>query len=812
MATANKPTFQPFVPATESRPEFTARALILGALFGVLFGAVTVYVGLRAGLTVAASIPISVLSISILRAFGRASILENNIVQTTGNAGQSIASGVIFTLPALIFLGFDLESTRIFALALFGGWLGVLFMIPLRRQLIVDEHGTLPYPEGTACADVLMAGERGGSFASRVFLGLGLGAFYTLFQNENLFGLFPSTPNKSFDLGEQHLLKGGAIRADVTPEYLGVGYIIGIRVAAVMLAGGVFSWLVLMPAIYFFGSHLATPLYPGTVPIHDMSPSDLWRTYVRPMGAGAVACSGLITLLRTAPTILAALAEGFKSIGKSKGNEDLSSRGAAEGPAFSTTPPRTEHDLPWSVVIGGSVLLVILLWVFLQFKPVPGAQVGALANLAASFLVVVFGFLFVTVSARIVGIVGSSASPVSGMTIATLMATAAIFLVRGWTAPAFGALAITIGGIVCIAASNAGDTAQDLKTGYMIGATPWKQQLAIMIGVIISVFSIGMTLNAMNKGLESFQHMPKPIAISLSALPDGVQNQGNFTRDRIHLAENPGAPSSTPEAAKVGSQDAHEITNARSYILLNAIGSTTLADGKYLYNPVTGNIEVQWTQGIGSEKAAAPQGRLMATVINGILSRKLPWSLVLLGVALVIMVELLGVRSLTLAVGAYLSIGTTLAIFVGGVMRWMVDRAVQKQYERDSHTELQASLELWNHDRDAWLAQHPDFNPTNPTHLDAATGLPDRSFCLRDPEIESEISSGSLFASGLIAAGGIVGLLGVAVKLYEAATDKAIPRFSEHNPLFHDWVSVIMFGLLAYSLYYFARKPLENEK
>ncbi len=699
--TTTKPSFQPFVSAAESRPEFTVRALLLGALFGILFGAVTVYVGLRAGLTVAASIPISVLSISILRAFGRASILENNIVQTTGNAGQSIASGVIFTLPALIFLGFDLESTRIFALALFGGWLGVLFMIPLRRQLIVEEHGTLTYPEGTACADVLMAGERGGTFASRVFLGLGLGGLYTLFQNENLFSLFPSTPNYSPDLGEQHLLRGGAIRADVTPEYLGVGYIIGMRVAAVMLAGGVFSWLVLMPAIYFFGSHLAAPLYPGTTLIKDMSPSQLWSTYVRPMGAGAVACSGLITLLRTAPTILAALGEGFRSIVKSKSGEDTSgtSGGASDAPA------RTERDLPWSVVIGGSVLLVFLLWVFLQFKPVPGAQVGAFANLAAAFLVVLFGFLFVTVSARIVGIVGSSASPVSGMTIATLMATAAIFLVKGWTAPAFGALAITIGGIVCIAAANAGDTAQDLKTGFLIGATPWKQQLAIMIGVIVSVLSIGITLNAMNKGLESFQRMPRPIALNLSELPDGVQNQGRFTRSHIALTD---SSTSSPT----------ELNNVGSYILLNAIGSSTLADGKYLYNPATGTIEVQWTQGIGSEKAAAPQGRLMATVINGILSRKLPWSLVLLGVALVIMVEMLGIRSLTLAVGAYLSIGTTLAIFVGGVMRWMVDRAAEKQYESGAEAELQASLELWQRDSEQWLAQHPDFNPANPAHLD----------------------------------------------------------------------------------------------
>ncbi|MEG9437725.1 oligopeptide transporter, OPT family [Edaphobacter sp. HDX4] len=813
--TTTKPAFQSFVPATESRPEFTVRALLLGAVFGILFGAVTVYVGLRAGLTVAASIPISVLSISILRAFGRASILENNIVQTTGNAGQSIASGVIFTLPALIFLGFDLESTRIFALALFGGWLGVLFMIPLRRQLIVEEHGSLTYPEGTACADVLMAGERGGSFASRVFLGLGLGGLYTLFQNENLFSLFPSTPNYSPDLGTQHLLRGGAIRADVTPEYLGVGYIIGMRVAAVMLAGGVFSWLVLMPAIYFFGSHLSTPLYPGTTLIRDMSPSQLWSTYVRPMGAGAVACSGLITLLRTAPTILAALTEGVRSIGKNRAGKSVSSRperSEMEGSAASSTsaPPRTEHDLPWSVVIGGSVLLVVLLWVFLEFKPVPGAQVGALANLAAAFLVVLFGFLFVTVSARIVGIVGSSASPVSGMTIATLMATAAIFLVKGWTAPAFGALAITIGGIVCIAASNAGDTAQDLKTGYLIGATPWKQQLAIMIGVIISVLSIGMTLNAMNKGLESFQRMPKPIAISLSQLPDGVQNQGSFTRDRIHLS-NPGIPSSTAQANTPNSPESGgEITNARSYILLNAIGSSTLADGKYLYSPSTGQIEIQWTQGIGSEKAAAPQGRLMATVINGILSRKLPWSLVLLGVALVIMVELLGVRSLTLAVGAYLSIGTTLAIFVGGVIRWLVDRAAEKHYESDSESELQASLDLWLSDKDAWLAQHPDFNPADPSHLDKDTGLPARSICLRDPELESEISSGSLFASGLIAAGGIVGLMGVAIKLYESATDRTIPRFSSYNPLHHDWVSVLMFALLAWSLYHFARRPLEQ--
>ncbi len=785
---ASPSTFKPFVPASDDRPEFTLRALLLGAFFAVVFGAVTVYVGLRAGLTVAASIPISVLSISILRAFGKASILENNIVQTVGNAGQSIASGVIFTLPALIFLGFDLESTRIFALALFGGWLGVLFMIPLRRQLIVDEHATLIYPEGTACADVLVAGDRGGSSASRVFFGLGLGALYTLFQNENLFALWPSGPNYEPDLGAQHLLKGAAIRTDCTPEYLGVGYIIGIRVAAILFAGGVFSWLVMMPAIYFFGSRFNLPIYPGTTPIAQMDPSSLWRIYVRPMGAGAVAAAGLITLLRTAPTIVSALADGFRQMGKKSKDQVIEA----------STILRTAHDFPMSVVVGGSALLVVLMVAFLQFHPVPGAQVGFWANVSAALLVVVFGFLFVAVSARIVGIVGSSSSPVSGMTIATLMATTAIFLVRGWTAPAFGALAITIGGIVCIAASNAGDTSQDLKTGYLIGATPWKQQAAVMAGVIISVFSIGATLNGMNRGLESFQRMPQPIHVTAQMYADGVQNKGPFSRDTFQLTNKTGAKET--------------VTHGHNLTLLNAIGSTTLPDGKYLMEPETNQIVIQWTQGIGSEKAAAPQGKLMATVINGILSRKLPWGLVLLGVALVIVVELLGIRSLTFAVGAYLSIATTLAIFVGGVMRWMVDRAMLHHHANAAAAGYQASLALWHNDRDAFYVKHPDFDETNPEHIDPANGLPVPTSVTPPLDTESEVSPGSLYASGLIAAGGIVGLLGVGVKLYEAATDKTIPRFpvfySAHSPL-HDTTSVVAFLLLAFSLYYFARKPLE---
>jgi putative OPT family oligopeptide transporter len=725
------PEFQPYVSPGENRPEFTFRAILLGSLFGIIFGAVTVYVGLRAGLTVAASIPIAVLSISILRAFGRASILENNIVQTTGNAGQSIASGVIFTLPALVFLGFDLEYSRIFMLALIGGWLGVLFMIPLRRQLIVDEHANLPYPEGTACADVLIAGERGGSLASRVFLGLGLGGLYTLLQNKNLFSAWPGSPGFEPDFGPQHVLKGAAVNADATSEYLGVGYIIGPRVGGVIFAGGVFSWLVVMPLIYFFGKELGRPVYPGQVPIAQMGPSDLWATYIKPMGAGAVAAAGLITLFKTLPTILGALTAGFKTM--------------RPGSAAAAKPVRTENDLSMRVVLIGSLLIVALMFVFLEFKPVPGAFVGWAANLAAALLVIIFGFLFVTVSSRIVGLVGSSASPVSGMTIATLMATSAIFLVKGWTSPAFGALAITIGGVVCIAASNSGDTSQDLKTGYIIGATPRLQQIALMIGVVVSTVVIGFTLNLMNTGLEEFHAAQQ--AWDIDAPHPGVSIQSG--NDKL------------PDTIRVQAADKSTTNHQRSeYTILNAIGSSELQDGKYLYSPASHQIEVHWIQGIGSASAPAPQAKLMATVINGILSRKLPWGLVLLGVSLVIAIELLGIRSLTFAVGAYLPIGTTLPIFVGGVVRWLVDQAVKKAGDAS--------------------------------------------------EAESEISPGSLFASGLIAAGGIVGLVGVALKAYESTVGKGDILNLPHTFLDNNLVSVLAFAALAFALYYFARKPLNK--
>jgi putative OPT family oligopeptide transporter len=724
------PAFQPFVSPNETPREFTLRAVLLGSIFGIIFGAVTVYVGLRAGLTVAASIPIAVLSISILRVFGRSSILENIIVQTTGNAGQSIAAGVIFTLPALIFLGFDLEYWRIFVLALIGGFLGVLFMVPLRRELIVEEHGNLKFPEGTACADVLIAGEKGGSFASRVFFGLGLGALYTFFQNENLFGVWPGTPEFQPDFGPHHVMKGASIKADATPEYLGVGYIIGPKTAGVMVAGGVLSWLVLMPLIYFFGKEVGHPIYPGTVPVELMGPSDMWKTYIRPIGAGAVAAAGVIALLKTMPTIIGALTSGFKKM-----------RG---GVGAKVETIRTEKDFSMGTAMIGSAVLVVIMFIFLYFKPVPGAQVTLLQNLAASVLIVVFGFLFVTVSSRIVGLIGSSANPISGMTIATLMATSAIFLVEGWTTPAFGALAITIGGVVCIASAEAGDTSQDLKTGFLVGSTPRLQRFAFLIGIVVSTFAIGGTLQLMNTGAQEFRAAPQ--AWNLSAPHDGVAVQK--------------AAGLNEQFPVINADKTKTIHHKSEYVLLNALGSPELPDGKYLYSPQTGQIEVQWIPGIGSEKIAAPQARLMATVISGILSRKLPWGLVLLGVCIVITVELLGIRSLAFAVGAYLSIGTTLAIFTGGVMRWLVDAAVKK-----------------------------------------AGG---------DPEAEGDVSPGSLYASGLIAAGGIIGLLGVALKFYENFFNKENPIGIPHSIFYNNGVSVVAFAALAFSLYYFARKPLKK--
>ena len=725
-STAPPSEFRPYISTEETLKEFTLRAVILGALFGLLFGAVTVYVGLRAGLTVSASIPISVLSISILRAFGRSTILENNIVQTTGSAGESLAAGVMFTIPALIFLGFGSEFTfwRIFPLALLGGWLGVLFMVPLRRQLIVKEHGNLTFPEGTACADVLVSGERGGSFAGRVFWGLGLGGVYTFLMNT--VQAWTSQPE-----ARPEWFPGASFRAAITSEYLGVGYIIGSRVSGILFAGGIVSWLVIMPAIKFYGQLAnGVPIYPSTIPIPQMSPDQIWGTYIRPMGAGAVAAAGLITLLRTLPTIISALRAGLKDV-------------QAQGAGQSIATDRTEREVPMRTVLIGVVVIIVMMWVLLTFHPLKGAETHWYQNLFAGIFVTVFGFLFVTVAGRISGLLGNSSNPISGMSIATLMATCAIFLLAGWTAPNYQVLALMIGGVVCIAAAIAGATSQDLKTGYLVGSTPYWQQMGLLIGVTVSTLAIGTTLNLMNKGLEKY--IPQQINVNVQALPAGVKiERPTFTY------------------------------KDKTYTLLNSLGSHEVPDGEYLYDATSQRIEYQWAQGIGSDKAPAPQARLMATVISGILNQRLPWRLVLMGVALVIAVEILGVRSLAFATGSYLPLGTTAAMFAGGLLRLLVEATTKKKDE-------------------------------------------------------SEASPGALYASGLIAAGGVFGLLGIVINLLQDPEISnnvphwltAMLRLPWRPDLFafgpkllgplatSNLFGIIMFALLGASLFYFARKKLD---
>ena len=507
--------FQPYVPATDSMAEFTAKAIILGVLFGLLFGASTVYLGLRAGLTVSASIPIAVLAISVLKKLGGSTILENNIVQTIGSAGESVAGGVVFTVPALIFLLPDgpkyFNYTQITMLAFAGGILGVLMMVPLRRALIVKEHGVLPYPEGTACAQVLVAGERGGKLAGLVFGGLGIGALWkSLSWTFNLF-----RQDIGYSMPRTSQFPNATISVDISPEYLGVGYVIGPRIAGTMFAGGVLSWLMLLPLISLMGANMTTPLAPvhptlsnfnGTgVPylISQMSPGEIWRAYIRYIGAGAVLAAGLITLSRTLPTIVSSAREGLKGFG-------ASATGAQS---------RTERDIPMGIVLGGSLLLAIFLAVM------PGLPTQG--NILVSVLIVLFGFFFATVSSRITGLIGTSSNPISGMTIATLILTCLLFVSLGWTGDVYSPIAICVGAIVCIAAANAGNTSQDLKTGYILGATPLYQQIGLVIGVVTSAFVIGVTLLYLHENLGGIgsANLAAPQATLMSTIIRGLLNQ-----------------------------------------------------------------------------------------------------------------------------------------------------------------------------------------------------------------------------------------------------------------------------------------------
>ncbi|ODT90561.1 MAG: peptide transporter, partial [Sphingobacteriales bacterium SCN 48-20] len=497
--------FKPFVAPETKMAEFTLKSVITGAIFGIIFGAATVYLALKAGLTVSASIPIAVIAITLGRKFLKTTILENNIIQTTGSAGESIAAGVVFTLPGFLFLSSADSSSyfnyfTILILAICGGFLGTLMMIPLRRSLIVKEHATLPYPEGTACASVLKAGERGGDFAKTAFMGLGFAFLYAILQK--IFHVIAETPDYVTRQANK-FFPSARVSGEITPEYMGVGYIIGPKIGGVLVAGGVLSWLCLIPLLASLvdGHVVAAQLVklnllkdvnqaggssgwnPATGQFDDWSGA-IYSAYVRLIGAGAVAAGGFITLIKTIPTIVSSFKSSISSLKK----KDLTENVPVE------EVPRTDRDLSLRVVGIGSIALILLI-AFLPNTLIPGTSIGA--KLLLGVLIIIFGAFFVTVASRIVGLIGSSNSPISGMTIATLMGTCLIFLAVGWTGHIYEPMALVVGGMISIAAANAGATSQDLKTGYLVGATPKYQQIALFIGAIVSSVAIGSTIQVL---------------------------------------------------------------------------------------------------------------------------------------------------------------------------------------------------------------------------------------------------------------------------------------------------------------------------
>ena len=626
------PAYKPYVPPSQAPAELTARAVILGAILGIIFAASSVYLALKIGLTVSASIPIAVLAVAFFRTLGKSTILENNIVQTTGSAGESIAAGIVFTLPAILLMGYDLTISKVAVIAVIGGLLGVLMMIPLRRALIVKEHGNLPYPEGTACAEVLVAGDKGGLQARLLFQAFGLAFGYKfLMAGLKLWKEYPGRVSTFY--------KGASISAEVSPELLGVGYIIGPRIAGYLFAGGSLAYLVLIPAIKLFGSGLTQPIFAETKLIRDMSPGEIRAEFVFYIGAGAVASAGIIALLRALPTIVSAFRSGFQDLKRSVG--DLAGR------------VRTDVDLPIWVTIVGSLALALLLTVL--------PQVGV--NLLGAILIIIFGFFFVVVSSRITGEIGVSANPISGMTIAALIGTTTIFLLIGWTGVDHRVAALSIAGVIAVAAGNAGATSQDLKTGFLVGATPKRQQIAIMVGAVTSALAIGWTITLLNSTYTNV--VPERHAgVTLQAAPPGAADR-----------------------SVTGSGERMRHQGREWDVVRVNIPTQGVQPGKYLLDPQTHQVAYLVDPGIGGRireidgkpitKLDSPKATIMALVTDGILTQRLPWGLVLIGVFLTFAIELMGLQSLPIAVGVYLPISTSAPMFIGGAVRWLVERRLR---------------------------------------------------------------------------------------------------------------------------------------
>jgi putative OPT family oligopeptide transporter len=733
--------FKPYIPADARLPEFTFRALLMGVVLGMVFGASSLYLVLKVGLTVSASIPVAVIAITLFglvkKAGGRDStILENSITQTAGSAGESLAFGLGVTMPAIMILGFDLEISRVMLVGVLGGLLGILMMIPMRRTMIVDQHKELKYPEGTACAEVLkaaatetsqvaagevrVAGSDEARLAKRratiIFGGFGLGLLYKVASIS--FKGWKDTAN--FEFGAP--LKAGSVGAEISPELLGVGYIIGPRIAMTMAAGGVLSYLLLIPMIKFFGDLLTVPLSPGTMLIRDMTPNDIRSAYVLYIGAGAVAAGGLISLARSLPTIWNGLKGGL---------------GAA--PADTS---RLDEDIPLKWVVIGCLAIIAVITFATPLH----------MNLLGALLILVFGFLFATVSSRLTGEVGSSSNPISGMAVATLLFTCLIFLAMGWTGGQYYVTALSVGAIVCIAASNAGTTSQDLKTGYLVGATPRYQQYAILAGALASALILGPILLKLNDA--GTVYVP-----AAQVAPGLTTDAGKLTA----TAQLQGPQAATDHHTYKVWQKTDTVGGPAGKYLVAADG--TLA---YLVDPGINGQHTKRPDGSEVKKYDAPKAVLMSYIIKGILDQQLPWTLVLFGVMIAIVLEMAGIGSLAFSVGVYLPLVSTLPIAIGGAIRWLVDR------------------------RNNRLPQYANLDE------EARQAAGDRS-------------SGTLLASGYIAGGALAGIIIAITAGVLTDFDTKLTQWAEAaNPFFagasSDLLSLLPYGAIVLLLYWIARE------
>ncbi len=748
---ARRPTVRPFIPASAQLPELSVRALLLGAVLGMIFGASSLYLVLKVGLTVSASIPVAVIAITLFRLTHKlggkdSSILENSITQTAGSAGESIAFGLGVTMPAILILGFDLEITRVMLVGVLGGLLGILLMIPMRRTMIVEQHLELKYPEGTACAEVLKAAANADSRAAAglaarsgaedqtadskraaiIFGGFGVGLLYKIF-NVALKG-WKDTPQVVFGAP----LKAGSLGAEISPELLGVGYIIGPRVASIMAAGGVLSYMLLIPMIKFFGEYLTVPLAPGTKLISAMSPNEIRGAYILYIGAGAVAAGGLISLLRAMPMIWRSLTAGLKSLGK-------------QGAAIAK-PERTDQDIPMKWVVIGTLALLAIITVATPLH----------MNLLGALLILVFGFLFATVSSRLTGEIGSSSNPISGMTVATLLFTCAVFLLLGWTGGQYYVTALSIGAIVCIASSNAGTTSQDLKTGFLVGSTPRLQQYAILVGAFASALILGPILLKLNDAGTVYVPVAQ-VAPGLST--DAARLTGTGTLQG-------------PQAEQ--DQQTYKVWHKTDSVGGPAGKYFVDAEGKavYLVDPGINGTYTKRPDGTEVKKYDAPKAVLMSYIIKGILDRQLPWSLVLFGVMISLVLEMAGISSLAFAVGVYLPLSSSAPLFIGGMVRWWVDR------------------------RNARLAHNANLSE-------------------EEKLAAGDRSSGVLLASGYIAGGALAGIVIAFSAGVLTHFDQAIDAWATQNNPFYAGVSADALSMLPYAvlivlLYWVAREKKQS--